>query len=230
MIALKECEKLESVTLVGSSKFTGKGIKHLKGLPRLYDLQIFVGNGLDGESLRHLPDLPHLRSFSLKNVPDDQALANIGKAEQLVHLELFGSQRCTTLEPLSKLKSLESLTLHRFELTGNAMEYQHLSSLAKLNTLVIYGGSFDDSAMQAIGKLTELRYLYADSSAVSDDGLQHLSNLTHLRTLRLSYAKIRGDGLVHLYGLSNLQGAFVSQASEESKNALRKALPRCQVY
>jgi len=134
-----------------------------------------------GRGLANLQDMTKLRSLMLDftSVTDDQ----------LAHL--------------AKLKSLESVSLHRDkQLTGDGLV--HLKGLTSLRELKFYSTPVDDRVLEHIKRLTSLEVLSLQSTRVTSAGLSRLAGLKHLKELFLP-RQIGDEGLAHLRGLTALE-------------------------
>jgi len=70
-----------------------------------------------------------------------------------------------------------------------------------------------DSALNVIGKLTNLRRIYVNNTAITDNGLTQLKTLKHLRYLNLVNTKITANGLLQLKDLKDLQNVYLYQSA-----------------
>ena len=74
------------------------------------------------------------------------------------------------LASLAELKNLELLQLYGTHITGKMIEKWHFHTT--LNSINICNCDFDDSGMEQIGKMTNLRMLGLDGTRITDEGLK----------------------------------------------------------
>lgn len=95
-----------------NSNLTGDGIRHLASWPRLRELTIHSWF-LDATHLKHLPNLPALKSFGWCGSLKAEAFEMIAKCDRLERLSLFScSFKGSSLLQLRSAKRLKSVFLH----------------------------------------------------------------------------------------------------------------------
>jgi Leucine-rich repeat (LRR) protein len=118
------------------------------------------------------------------------------------------------------------------------------------------GTAANDTSLENIGRLQDLRILFLTGTQITDAGLVHLRELTHLRSLALGRTKITDAGLaqieklreldylwlgetgisdaglVHLRGLTRLYelGLNGTKVTPDGIRQLDEALPNCQIW
>ena len=117
--------------------------------------------------------------LSLRLVPaGNDCMRHIAHLTGLNELDLHGTRITTTgLKNLTKLRSLEILTLPAY---------------------------VTDRNLALVGQMTSLKALYLVESRATDEGLAHLVGLTSLEELALTGKRMNGSGLVHLGKLPSL--------------------------
>jgi len=89
------------------------------------------------------------------------------------------------------------------------------------------------SALENVGKLTELRKLSLYAASLTDESLEKLKDLGDLEALGLGATAITDQGLVHLEKLLSLRSVWLpktSKISEQRIEDLKRALPGLIVY
>lgn len=82
--------------------------------------------------------------------------------------------------------------------------FEHIGTLAKLETLDAGGLQLGDTACTHLGKLSNLRALRLADSFITDNGVKHLKGLGRLEVLDLAGTDVGGMGLAELAGLKGL--------------------------
>jgi Leucine-rich repeat (LRR) protein len=174
LVKLKDMHSLEALT-IGPSRITGKGISVLAQLPSLHVLALHQAK-LDSEedwaALGKLSALQHLRLRNTRSEVTDAHIAHLTGLQSLKELSIdaiifkdrkaFPSMDVTDkgLEYISKLKSLESLSLRGAKITDEGL--QQLSGIPGLKWLNLQGCDVTEQGLQRLKKkLPALRsYLY----------------------------------------------------------------------
>ena len=143
-----------------------------------------VGLMVSKNAVRDLSPLLSLKSddlymLSLRTLPaTNGCMRYITHLTGLKELDLYGTNITSAgIKPVTKLKSLEMLTLPK---------------------------SITDRSLYYIGQLVSLKRLHLIESSATDAGLAHLSRLTSLEELSLAGEHINGAGLVHLTNFPSL--------------------------
>src|SRR5690606_32742568 len=130
------------------------------------------------------------------------------------------------------------LAANKNQLAINAINYpefndQDAQLLAELgeNVLRLKLGDtrITDSALQYIGKLTELQQLHVENTAVGDTGLRHLQACKQLRYLNLVNTKVTDEGLGTLVQLPALQTVYLYQAPVTAQGVAELAQSNAQL-
>lgn len=148
-------------------------IRHLTALRHLSLEATEVSDG----SLKYMVTLPHLQYLSLKST-------------------LFTGKN-GGLKDLAQIHSLHQIRLGHNELKG--LDLKPLTALKNLTTFQISCSQIDDSAMRAIGSMTQLDSLdISGNNKITDKGLLQLLPIKHLRHLDISDLKISKQGIIAL--------------------------------
>jgi hypothetical protein len=109
--------------------------------------------------------------------------------------------------------------------------WRQLRQLSQLECLALRGPQVADQELKQIEGLAGLEILVLDRTQVTDTGLKSLKGLKRLKVLDIQETPVSDLGLEHLKELSQLQSVtlFGTQASGAGVQALRRALPDCQV-
>lgn len=195
-------------------------------VPRNCPLKL-VGNYSLESSLKALETLPaaNIVALDLRKLPlDDSKLAPIRHLTALRHLSLeatevsdgslkymlalpqlqYLSLKSTLftgknggLRDLAQIHSLRQIRLGHNELKG--LDLKPLTALKNLTTFQISCSQIDDSAMRAIGSMTQLDSLdISGNNKITDKGLLQLLPIKHLRHLDISDLKISKQGIIAL--------------------------------
>jgi mono/diheme cytochrome c family protein len=97
--------------------------------------------------------------------------------------------------------------------------------------LDLAGTAVEDTWLEHLEPLEELRVLRLERTQVGDEGLRHLAPLSRLRRLSLYGTRVTDAGLDHLHPLDSLRRLYVwrSGVSEAGATRLCQALPRLVV-
>ena len=215
----KPLKNLTSLGL-GSSQASGKGLKALSNLQKLY----LESSKITDDGMRDISGLPDLKELDLRGTPitDDMVthLARLAKLRRLV----LAQPRITDrgLEQLAGLKDFSSLELYQATVSGKG-----LKSLPRLEQLILDGSNLTNDDLREIGKMKHLTVLDLRNNPISDEGIAHLAKLTSLKHLALPGTKITDRALEHLIELKNLRyldliGTEITRGGAEK---LKKSLP-----
>jgi beta-lactamase regulating signal transducer with metallopeptidase domain len=154
-------------------------------------LHLYVDRWEGGdEGIKHLKGLANLKKLRIQSV---ETFTNEGMAQ------------------LKDIKSLESLTLVRTQVTDDDLIY--LKNLTNLESLGLLSNSqITDKALDHLRSLTNLKKLRLDDTQVTDEGLQKLKQhglLTGLELLALGRTQITDAGLAYLRGMSELKVLYM---------------------
>lgn len=198
---LKELD-LSSNTLMTSSAM--RVIAELTGLERLTLIQ----NNFNDLGTTHLSKLQNLRALDLRGNMEagDMTMEVVGQLPRLASLR----HRTTTvtdfgMEALSNSTTLDSLLIQDFMITS--MSGDHLAKLENLTQLEIFRcQGFGSEGVQALAGMKLTRLTLRDLPMVDDSALQVLTELPDLRRLYLhELASISDFGLENLAALQSLE-------------------------
>jgi len=127
----------------------------------------------------------------------------------------------------SALKDMPALETLRIRSSGIS-DYSPFACLADTGVTVLDLGEGRSDDLTPLSGLTGLKELYLDHSDLPED-LSPLCSLTSLETLDLSYTNV--VDVTALSGMTSLKLLCleVTQVSEEDIEALRQALPDCEI-
>jgi len=202
---------LESLSLSGTNVID-EDFVHLKDLVGLLALDLSSMQQIDGSGLVHLSNFKSLKELTCFNANiADTALEHISKIASLERLTLYLTQvDGSGLIHLKNLTSLRNLSLSKTSITDASLA--HLKDMSWLEELELYDTEVGDDGLAYLKGLTSLERLILGSidrdsgiSPITDAGLAHLSKLTRLKNLGLYRTCITDGGLKHLSGLANLE-------------------------
>ena len=106
-----------------------------------------------------------------------------------------------------------------------------VSTLTKLERLIIDSPDVTDAGFANLVRMTELRALYIADTNISDAGLVHIRRLTNLTALDLTGTKVSSAGLRPLVELRKLEYLALSstQISDADIAELKTALPKMAI-
>jgi len=189
---------------------------HLKDLVGLLALHLNSMKLIDGRGLAHLVNLQSLKELSCFNANiTDPALEHISKITSLERLTLYLSQiDGSGLKHLKNLTSLNFLDLAQTAITDDSLAY--LSELTWLKKLHLYDTNISDKGLTHLSNLRSLELLMLgglrhDHSPITDKGLAHLKDLHSLKNLYLYKTGITDAGLAHLSGLTKLEVLYLDE-------------------
>jgi hypothetical protein len=208
-------KNLEEFGMVCQSITDGQLVR-IGEIPNLKTLSLGAAIGtadIDEKGLAHLKDLTGLQTLDLTNTrAGDVALACFKDMTSLKVLRLGstlatdkreGPQRTSLstltdegLASLAKLTSLQTLSLHRTDITG--VGFKHLAGLKKLENLELNDTFVNDEGLEQIGKIESLRILQIARTNITGAGLKHLANLEELKELDLTDTAVDDNGLGHI--------------------------------
>lgn len=170
----------------GSSRVELASLSQLVGLKSIW----LAPDDLEGEQLRFLTNLPHLRSLHLFNVYDldDMGWLHLGSLGSLRSLGFHGgavSERA--LMHISKLASLENLDFGDTEsVDGNGFTYlEALENLRDLSLNQVFRG-FENRHLSSLQRIPALESVGLNRCQVNEVGLYHLATIPKLRGLDIS--------------------------------------------
>lgn len=191
-----------------------KPLGKLKKLQRLQLSNCGEGDGNAITDIGWIKDLTELRRLNLvnNNVSDTAALGGLSR---MTHLYL-GENPLTDedLEPIGKLKNLDTLSLYSVKKITNV---KPLSNLSKLTFLHI-GENKKLKDVKPLTSLKKLVYLRLNHTAVSD--LTDFGKLTSLKKLDLSGCPIDENKVSSLKGCKKLEKIVIEMGDVNTFNAI----------
>jgi internalin A len=223
-------------------------------IDRLFSLEALrITEGcIDEQVLREISVLPNLRELSLNGLSESADLSFLPSRLQLSALDLYHSEvGGAALKSIGQCPRLKELSLYFCRVDGSGM--RHLSGLAHLETLNLEYTNVGTADLEAMATLKRLRELKLTNTEVAGDlrfmssleslerlklyntkvkgaDLASLVGLAHLRSLDLGYTDIGANGRVYLRQMKQLQWLRVSNCDEDELEALRAALPECEIH
>ena len=203
--------------------FDPSGFKTLAALPKLTELSVppedrFLAARATCPHIERisLAANEHLTLAGLEVITTMPSLKKIWMHENLVNEE--------TLEVLSRVESLEKLTLQRAYSHRNSLALDevtprpecftheglaHLTKLPNLKTLMLYNWGIDNRLLGVCGRMTSLENLHLGETSVTNQGMMQLRHLWKLKVL-------------------DLQGT--QGVSDEVCYQLHNYMPHCRIY
>jgi hypothetical protein len=178
-----------------------EGLAKLKDLKGLRELE-FNDVPISGKGLKHLAGLPRLRRLTLFNLPQftEAGIAEVGKLTQLRALKLEVPVSGRSGKHLANLKDLGELYVSTDEVEPVLKE---LASLKRLRNLTFYSRNFTNKDFKLLAGFNELRELHL-SGDITDEAIPELTAFRHLEKLDLTATKVTGVGLKVFTGLQEL--------------------------
>ncbi len=223
LVPLARMAALKDLAFSGEN-LTDAGLAHLSGLTRLESLAIYGPRGkpsdggpskshsaITNRGLEHLRGLVRLRSLSMdaSRIESIEPLSRLGSLEGLIL-----NESCVNddgLRAVAEMRGLKSLNLAATTVGDAGLE--HLAGLPNLESLDLDRTRVTDAGLVHLARLPRLRSLSLIETAVSDAGLKHLGNLVGLDTLYLDSTRITDKGLADLARLKatiRIQGTAVT--------------------
>lgn len=246
--ALAHCAGMTKLQylVVGSTKVRGPGLRHLAKLTELEGLGLDQLPDFTGEGLEHLAGCPKLTKLQLSWTGiNDAGLAKIQAIKQLTFLDLppYGYSRAPEefwkdLQPKrltdAGLKSVSGMAnLTAFWVAGGGVTDAGVAHLAALKNLESLGfgvlPNVRGPGLAALAALPKLEGLTLTDTGVTDDGLKALAGLKQIKFLWLPRGSTAA-GLVHIAKLQQLETVVVPGAWPAADfEAARKAFPKATV-
>lgn len=178
-------KRLKSLSLSGE-RLSGTGFGHLRHLPALTDLTLYLSQRLTDQGIAELADFKQLTRLHLhwaSGLTDDQ-LARLARLPALRELNIWGSGKMTDigLRHVSTMVNLEALTFSHSP-TITARGIAQLARLRNLRDLSLGFLALGDDAMRPLSQFDSLEYVEMHGLEISDQGIQSLKHLPHLRRL-----------------------------------------------
>eukprot|EP01130_Rhizamoeba_saxonica_P000643 TRINITY_DN10592_c0_g1_i1.p1 TRINITY_DN10592_c0_g1~~TRINITY_DN10592_c0_g1_i1.p1 ORF type:complete len:458 (-),score=53.99 TRINITY_DN10592_c0_g1_i1:422-1795(-) len=208
-IIAKEFPLLRNLKL-NNSVITSLGIRKLKKLIYLEELNIRGCSSLMSDSLRFIGNISMLKILNISTCPflyDDGGLKYLEKLENLQVLYMDGTLVDNPIlwRPIENLTTLKRLSLHcSFSVTAVHMNY-----IAKLVNLVDLNLSYcfhlNDLALVKLATLTKLKHLNLSGCPINGMVFEAFSeNFSELEVLHLKQTTIKHQNYELLSGFYNL--------------------------
>lgn len=235
--ALSGIEDFSDITLVLSEAYVSD-LSFLNNLPNLKTLRVIFSGIKDYSTLENIPTLEKLavRSSSINGYSQFSGLTNIteldlgeGSADDLSPLSGLTNLKKLNLDhstlgdltPLNSLTSLEELDISY----TNVEDISPLSSMTWLDSVYLHDNSVTD-----ISPLTFTRLGCISIDYDSADYIETLNKMKCLNTLIIIFTGTSDVlSLSSLTGLHNLYIFYGPDVNEEDIEALRQALPDCEI-
>jgi serine/threonine protein kinase len=226
---LKRLAPLHMVDL-SRSQITGGCIEALRGQPSITEL-VLSGTHLKDKDLAQFKSLPQLVSLNLSGTDIlGPGLAGLRTLKNLRVLDLGGiPMRDRALRHISGMESLETLRLTRAKVMDDDLKL--LSGLSKLQEFGLASTQITGEGLKHLSWLSRLERFDLQETFIGDNGLEAFKDLTTIKTLRLRRTQITDAGVQKLAVLKNLEFVDLgdSKATRAGCEALKKALPNCQI-
>jgi hypothetical protein len=229
---------LQDLILRSCGQMTDAGLAPLAGLTAMQHLDLGECKQVTDAGLAHLRGLTSLQHLDLEGCLQvtDASLVSTGGLTTLRHFNLRGCGQVTD----AGLAHLVGLTILRHLDLGECKQVTDsglatLAGLTSLQHLDLEGcPQVTDAGLAHLRCLTALRHLnLGECRQVTDSGLASLAGLTALQRLDLGGCQLVTDaGLAHLVGLTALRQLNLKecrQVTDDGLNALREALPQCEI-
>jgi len=214
---LSEIPNLEGLCLHWTEQITDDGLANLKKMHSLRKLDI-VHSRLTDAGLAHLAQIKSLEYLRLPhNGITDKGFVYLAELDKLKHLDVARVHYVDpnmdknyytdeALRQLSKLRSLEELTIGSIGITDAGMD--EIAKLSKLRTLWLFGSNISDKGLSRLTALKSLQNLsFGPPCDTSISGLAQLNfmpNITNLSVRQLKRDN-RDKSVLDISGLTNLR-------------------------
>ena len=208
-------------------------------------VKVVRGKGvLSAQALRAFAKLPNLTEFlwsaaALPAEKDAEAFAEFGKSPKLKKLRLTGLRTENDKFPTAALVALaQAPQLADLDVSGAPLTAADLAAVdwkigfAKLTKLNLYQTQVGDAGVDALLPLTDrLTSLNLDDAQIGPDSAAKIAQFTELTFLHVGRSTLDDASIAEFAKLSKLAKIHVtrSKATEAGADALRAALPNCEV-
>ena len=218
---LPSMPNLRVLDLTDCSGISDTGLGYLQRLQRLQRLDLSYCAGLTDKALVPVAALESLQELSLASTPiSDAGLKYLRTCTDLRNLGLRYCEGITDagLAYLAALRGLREIDLCHTNIGSNGVK--HLQKLTDLRRIELYDTELDNSGLERLAALTELRVLHVGNSGgdadIDNDGLASVASLPRLEELRLLDVAVTDIGIARLAGLRRLQRLVLGGCSEVS--------------
>ena len=234
----------KSLDLIGVEKLDGFNVA--ADAERWNAVKVVRGKGLlTAQTLRDFTKLPNLTEFLwsgalLSDETDaDAAFAEFAKSPKLKKLRLTGLQTESGKFPTAALVALaQAPQLADLDVSGSPATAADLTAVdwkngfAKLAKLNLYQTQVGDAGVDALLPLTDrLTSLNLDDAQIGPESAKKIAQFTELTFLHVGRSTLDDASIAEFAKLGKLEKIHVtrSKATEAGADALRAALPNCEV-
>lgn len=199
---LEKCRSVERIYL-DHTRIDARGLAIIAKAPQLKKLTLIGLNTIDREGLESLASITTLEHLSLDacNITSAQ-LPILAKFSSLQQLDLSRTKITDAgLGSLAELPKLNTLNLTGITITGEGIA--GLAKAPALDTLNLRAAHLEPGALDAIGKLEQVRYLILDEVDLHAADFSKLAGMKGLRRLDLSKCQINDN---NAWTLGTLRG------------------------
>lgn len=205
--ALASMATLKSLTLGGMRKL--RKLDGIEGLP-LVKLALFYLTNV--ESVTPLTGLP-LQTLTIDSSRSATGIESSGEIASLRSLELENVAAQPSLQFLSRLTELRTLSVSNTALTHDTVSVEPLLGLTHLRELTLRGGTKKLehlTGVESLGQLLELEGLQLQKGPKHIDSIGWVSSLHQLQSFLLQGTRIRDGNLAPLLKLPKLKEVVIS--------------------
>lgn len=233
----------KSLDLTGVEFFTGLDVS--ADAERWNAVKVVRGKGvLPSQALRAFAKLPNLTEFLwsdavLSAATDlDAALAEFAKAPNLKKLRLTGLRNGEKFPTAALVALAQAPQLADLDVSGSPATAADLTAVdwkngfAKLTKLNLYQTQVGDAGVDALLPLTDrLTSLNLDDAKIGPASAKKIAQFTELTFLHVGRSTLDDASIAEFAKLGKLEKIHVtrSKATEAGADALRAALPNCEV-
>lgn len=234
----------KSLDLTGVENFNGFNVAD--DAERWNAVKVVRGKGvLPSQALRAFAKLPNLTEFLWSDVvfsaekDAETAFAEFAKAPNLKKLRLTGLQTKNGAFPTAALVALaQTPQLADLDVSGAPLTAADLAAVdwktgfAKLTKLNLYQTQVGDAGVDALLPLVDrLTSLNLDDAQIGPDSAAKIAQFTELTFLHVGRSTLHDASIAKFAKLGKLEKIHVtrSKATEAGADALRAALPNCEV-
>lgn len=239
LASLPHLERLD----LSFTRITDQGILYLKGAHNLVDVNLAFDERVGDEGQAAIKQWTHLKRLNVRGTRiADNTVAAVAGLPELEALDISYTDALDNgLDALATAPKLKELSIGGLRITEVA--FQSIRQIAGLELLDLGGGKFtgggkrsgltlDDTMLQAIASLKELRELALGYAKFPSRGLAILKSLARLERLNLeNCSRIDDDAMAHLASWKSLRWVDLNgtKVTKEAMMKLRQQRPDCQI-